>query len=155
MDSRLSVSMWEHRQQQGWLGSIRPRSFSGRTFFTSITNCASTQIKLFSGDLITQHDREFDQEPTSGCCLGDCLWIFLRKPLIACFQPRIESGGTLCGLSHLKTEQRRAGLADRPEPPLIGTRLFYRVIPGEPCYALRTFFEAGDIADRMNKRQCC
>src|SRR6185436_4901607 len=43
----------------------------------SITNCASTQIKLFGGDIVTQHDREFDREPTGGGCFGYPPWLFL------------------------------------------------------------------------------
>lgn len=117
-------------REEGWLAQSRNGHFRPCDP-TSITNCASTPVKLICSDMVTQHYCEFDQKLSGGRRFGHRLWFFLCQPLIEAFETGIGAGGDLGCLSELEAEQGRACLTDLAEPYLARTRAFHRVKPGK------------------------
>ena len=70
-----------------------------------IANCASTPVKLFCRDLITKHDREFDQKLSGGGGLRYRLGFLLSQSLVKALQLHVRATGDLSRKSELIPEK--------------------------------------------------
>lgn len=96
------------------------RSFQ-TMWFPDIANCASTPVELVCGDIVTQHDGEFDQKLPGGGRFRDRLRFLFREPFVETSQLDVGSGRDLAGQPEVVAKYRRTGLGYAPEPDTSGT----------------------------------